>query len=60
MKVWVVDAFTDKPYSGNPAAVTIVDEFPSDDECQKIAAEFNLSETVFIKPLGGQEFHHNF
>lgn len=35
MKVWIVDAFTDCPFSGNPAAVAIVDEFPDDETCQK-------------------------
>lgn len=57
MKIWTVDAFTDKPFAGNPAAVTIVDEFPSGELCQKIAAEMNLSETAFIKPLGPDHFH---
>jgi predicted PhzF superfamily epimerase YddE/YHI9 len=36
MKIWTVDAFTDKPFTGNPAAVTIVDEFPPDEICQKL------------------------
>lgn len=57
MKIWTVDAFTNKPYSGNPAAVTIVTDFPSDKACQNIAAEMNLSETAFIKPLGNDHFH---
>lgn len=57
MKIWIVDAFTDQPYSGNPAAVTIVDQFPSDETCQKIAAEMNLSETAFIKRLNPDHFH---
>lgn len=57
MKIWTVDAFTDKPFQGNPAAVTIIDEFPSDEICLKIAAEMNLSETAFIKPLGEDLFH---
>lgn len=57
MKVWIVDAFTDRPFSGNPAAVAIVDEFPDDETCQKIAAEMNLSETAFIKMLNQNHFH---
>lgn len=57
LKIWTVDAFTDKPFSGNPAAVTIVQDFPNDDICQKIAAEMNLSETAFLKPLGTNHFH---
>lgn len=57
MKIWIVDAFTNKPFAGNPAAVTIVEEFPTDNQCQKIAAEMNLSETAFVKPLGKSHFH---
>lgn len=57
MKMWTVDAFTDKPFTGNPAAITIVEDFPSEDLCQKIAAEMNLSETAFIKPLDPNHFH---
>lgn len=57
MKIWTVDAFTDKPFSGNPAAIAIVEDFPADEICQKVAAEFNLSETAFLKPLGPDHFH---
>ena len=57
MKIWMVDAFTNQAYSGNPAAVIIVEEFPSNEQCQQIAAEINLSETAFVKPLIGQKFH---
>jgi PhzF family phenazine biosynthesis protein len=45
---FVVDAFTHKPFSGNPAAVCILDEPKTDDWLQKIAAQFNLSETAFL------------
>ncbi len=54
-KIWIVDAFTHKAYGGNPAGVMIVDDFPAD--AQNIAAELNLSETAFVKPLGGNHFH---
>lgn len=47
MQLSIVDAFTDKPFAGNPAAVTILDAFPSDREMQLIASEMNLSETAF-------------
>jgi len=57
MKIWTVDAFTNKPFAGNPAAVVIVDEFPSDQFCKLIAAEMNLSETAFVKPIGTHHFH---
>jgi len=45
---FVVDAFTHKPFSGNPAAVCILDEPKTDDWLQRIAAQFNLSETAFL------------
>lgn len=48
MKQYIVDAFTDKIFSGNPAAVCVLDSFPSDDIMQSIAAENNLSETAFV------------
>ena len=48
LKIWQVDAFTDEPFKGNPAAVLIHDD-PIDDELmQNIAIEMNLSETAFI------------
>lgn len=56
-KIWTVDAFTDQPYTGNPAAVMIVSEFPDSHICQSIASEMNLSETVFVKPLTENHFH---
>jgi predicted PhzF superfamily epimerase YddE/YHI9 len=43
----VVDAFTDRPFAGNPAAVAILDEMPPDQRMQQIAAEMNLAETAF-------------
>jgi PhzF family phenazine biosynthesis protein len=57
MKIWIVNAFTDKPFSGNPAGVMIVEDFPIDEMCQNIAVEMNLSETAFLKPLGTDHFH---
>jgi PhzF family phenazine biosynthesis protein len=44
----VVDAFTDEPFAGNPAAVMLLDAFPSDDLMQKIAVEHNYAETAFL------------
>ncbi len=43
-----VDAFTDKPFSGNPAAVCIMQETRDDVWMQNIAREMNLSETAFL------------
>lgn len=48
MKQYIVDAFTDKPFSGNPAAVCVLDKWPSDDFMRKLAMENNLSETAYI------------
>ena len=53
-KIWIVDAFTNKPYTGNPAGVMIVLDFPED--AQSIAAEMNLSETAFVKSLDDDRF----
>lgn len=47
MHLTVVDAFTDKPFAGNPAAVAILQRPEPDDRMQAVAAEMNLSETAF-------------
>ncbi|PWL39736.1 isomerase [Flagellimonas aquimarina] len=47
-KIYQIDAFTDTVFGGNPAAVCILDEWPSSDLMQKIAQENNLSETAFV------------
>jgi trans-2,3-dihydro-3-hydroxyanthranilate isomerase len=46
----ILDVFTDTPLEGNPLAVVLDAGGLSDDSMQKIAAEFNLSETVFVFP----------
>ncbi|MGW6568992.1 PhzF family phenazine biosynthesis protein [Streptomyces sp. NPDC054975] len=51
MRIRIVDAFTDRPFSGNPAGVLLLDSFPDDHWLQKVAAEVNLSETAFAHPL---------
>ena len=48
MKQYIVDAFTSKPLSGNPAAVCVLDSWPSENSMMKLAMENNLSETAFI------------
>ncbi|UTW56935.1 PhzF family phenazine biosynthesis protein [Kordiimonas sp. SCSIO 12610] len=57
--MYQVDAFTDKPFGGNPAAVCPLVAFPSDELLQKIAIENNLSETAYLVRLDGDEadFH---
>ena len=49
--IWQVDAFTDRPFAGNPAAVCLVDEERDASWMQSLAAEMNLSETAFVRPL---------
>lgn len=46
-----IDAFTDKPFSGNPAAVCLLDRAPDELWMQALAAEMNLSETAFLVPV---------
>ncbi|MCW3465245.1 PhzF family phenazine biosynthesis protein [Chitinophaga nivalis] len=46
-----VDAFTNQPFKGNPAAVCLLESMPDDQQLQHIAAENNLAETAFILPL---------
>lgn len=52
--IYQVDAFTSKPFKGNPAAVFISDHEPSAEWMQNIAMEMNLSETAFVFLLNGQ------
>jgi PhzF family phenazine biosynthesis protein len=46
--LWQVDAFADRPFTGNPAAVLVLEAWPADADMQAIAAENNLSETAFL------------
>ena len=46
----VVDAFTDRPFAGNPAAVCLLQEAAEDGWMQAVAREMNLSETAFLVP----------
>lgn len=48
MKQYIVDAFTDTIFSGNPAAVCVMDHWPEESLMMQIAAENNLSETAFL------------
>ncbi|NDY96179.1 PhzF family phenazine biosynthesis protein [Wenzhouxiangella limi] len=47
-----VDAFTERVFEGNPAAVVVLEAWPEDDLLQAIAMENNLSETAFFAPEG--------
>jgi PhzF family phenazine biosynthesis protein len=48
LRLRTVDAFTDKPFTGNPAAVVVLDRVPSHDWMAALARETNLSETAFV------------
>jgi PhzF family phenazine biosynthesis protein len=48
-----VDAFTDKPFAGNPAAVCLLAEAHEESWMQMVAREMNLSETAFLLPRDG-------
>jgi PhzF family phenazine biosynthesis protein len=48
LTIYQVDAFTGRPFAGNPAAVLILPEVRDDDWLHKVAREMNLSETAFL------------
>ncbi|OUW78005.1 MAG: hypothetical protein CBD74_11360 [Saprospirales bacterium TMED214] len=48
IRYFVVDAFTERPFGGNPAAVVLLPEWLDDTWLQNIAMEMNLSETAFL------------
>ena len=50
IKLYQIDAFANKPFEGNPAAICPLDNWLPDALMQSIAAENNLSETAFIVP----------
>jgi PhzF family phenazine biosynthesis protein len=54
MRIRIIDAFTDRPFGGNPAAVCLLDDagaWPDEAWMQQVAAEMHLSETAFARPL---------
>ena len=50
IEMYHVDAFTERPFTGNPTAVCLLNKFPADQWMQSMAAEMNLSETAFVCP----------
>ncbi|GAA2625781.1 PhzF family phenazine biosynthesis protein [Paractinoplanes durhamensis] len=54
MRIRIIDAFTDRPFAGNPAGVCLLDagDWPDETWMRRVAAELNLSETAFARPLG--------
>ncbi len=53
MKLYHVDAFSDRPFGGNPAAVCLLERAAPERWMQALAAEMNLSETAFCYPIEG-------
>ena len=52
LRIFQVDAFTDRAFAGNPAAICLLTEERSAAWMQAVAAEMNLSETAFVRALG--------
>jgi PhzF family phenazine biosynthesis protein len=52
MDFCLIDAFADRPFAGNPAAVVRLDRELPDATLQAIAMEFNQAETAYLRPLG--------
>ena len=50
--IYQVDAFTGRPFRGNPAGVCLLDAPQADEWMQSVAREMNLAETAFIVPEG--------
>src|SRR5690349_326998 len=55
-EIITVDAFTDKPFTGNPAAVCIMKAPADPGWMQRVAMEMNLSETAFVWPMDDNRF----
>jgi len=58
IKYYIVDAFTDQPFGGNPAGVVLLESniFPPEALMLKIAAELRYSETAFVRKLSPTEY----
>ncbi|MDR1289252.1 MAG: PhzF family phenazine biosynthesis protein [Holosporales bacterium] len=57
MRFYLVDAFTDEPFRGNPAGVCIIEEYPRPSSMQKLAAYHDWSEISFVKHLTENNFY---
>ncbi|GMN18852.1 hypothetical protein TIFTF001_050865 [Ficus carica] len=57
VKYSVVDAFTESPFKGNPAAVCFPEEDRDDQWLQSVAAEFNISQTCYLSRIAESEAH---
>jgi PhzF family phenazine biosynthesis protein len=59
LRQYQIDAFTSRPFAGNPAAVIPLDHWISDERMQAIAAENNLSETAYFVPINENEAEYH-
>ncbi|GAB2728200.1 PhzF family phenazine biosynthesis protein [Kitasatospora kifunensis] len=52
MRISIIDAFTDRPFAGNPAGVCLLetDSWPAEQWMRQVARELNLSDTAFVRP----------
>ena len=59
MRYYIVDAFTDQPFGGNPAGVVLLggESFPDERLMTQVAAELRYSETAFVRQLSAEEYH---
>lgn len=58
MRIRIIDAFTDRPFAGNPAGVCLLDgdAWPDETWMRQVAAEVHASETAFAHPMGDGEW----
>ena len=56
MKQYIVDAFTDQVFHGNPAAICILEQWPSEELMMNMTIENNFSETAFAVKEG-ESYH---
>ena len=52
--LWLVDAFTDEPLTGNPAGVVLDAQGLDETSFGRISAEIGCSETAFVLPAGNE------
>ena len=59
MKYYIIDAFTNQPFGGNPSGVVLLkgDAFPPEALMLQVAAELRYSETAFVRILSPREYH---
>jgi len=56
LRMWQIDAFAEKPFEGNPAAIVPLSEWLDEALMQRIANENNLAETAFVVRQGDGQY----